>query len=348
MDHNGAVPRKRVTITDVAARAGVSRAAVSKVFNGTGNISVATTKRIRKAADELNWTPSPAAVALRSSRTKAIGLVVYRTNATFELTPISSAIISGIESVLNPLDFGLLLYLLEEDPESERVFYNRLATGHRVDGVILTNSVIDDPRFDLMNDLGMPAVLLGTPDGPAPILHVDTVPPAAGVAEAVEYLVEEGHRHIAYLSAQEEKVAVLLRRRAFDEAIGAHPDVLSTVIFTDYTPDDGAERTGQLLSGASRPTAIMYASDMMAIAGMRRAKQMGYVIPDDLSIVGFDGLQVGDWTEPQLTTVKRFAVERGRAAAWAILDQLGINAGTAILPERPQLIIRGSSGSAPR
>lgn len=340
--------RRRVTISDVAAKAGVSRTAVSKVFNGTGSISAATTERIRTAAAELNWSPSSAAVSLRSSKARAIGLVIYRSQDGIEISSMSAALISGIESILSPVDYGLLLYLRDRDESDELDFYRRLATANRVDGIILTDNVAGDHRFALMHELGMPAVLLGTAREPTAPRSVDARPPGAGMDAAVAHLVELGHTRIAYIGGSEKRVAALLRRQAFEAAVAEKPQIDALVVRTDYTPQEAAEITARLLSSPTRPTAIVYASDPMALAGMRRAQLEGYAVPTDVSIVGFDGLTMGEWVEPQLTSVRRDAVQRGRAAAWAILDELDAAPGEELKLAPPQLIVRGSTGPAPK
>lgn len=339
--------RKRATISDVAAGAGVSRSAVSKVFNGTGHISEATTARILDVARELGWSPSSAAVALRSARTRAIGLVVYRSRDVVEISPISSAVIAGIESVLSPLDFGLLLHVRDRGQEDELDFYRRLVSANRVDGVILTDSVVGDRRFDVLHELRMPAVLLGTPAEEIPLRNVDVDPPGAGMESPVAHLVRHGHTRIAYVGGDEKRVVAMHRRRAFDAAVAKRPGIDGIAVETSYSANEAAEETLRLLRSPDRPTALIYASDPMAMAGMRAAKLDGFRVPDDVSVIGFDGLTMGEWVEPQLTTVRRDGVLRGRAAAWEILDVLGAAPGERPVLHVPELLVRGSTGRAP-
>lgn len=339
---------RRATIADVAAAAGVSRSAVSKVFNGNGHISKATTERIRAAAAELGWSPSSSAVALRSARTNAIGLVVYRSRDVIAIPPMSSAVIAGIEAVLSPLDLGLLLYLRDRNQEDELAFYRRLTSSRRVDGMILTDSVVDDRRFEMLEQARMPTVLLGTPAAPIPFRHVDVDPPGAGMDAAVAHLIRHGHIHIAYVGGDETRVAAHIRRQAFDESVAQHDGIVGTVTVTSYSPDEAAQETLRLLRSPDRPTAVVYASDPMAMAGMRAAKLDGFRIPEDVSIVGFDGLPMGEWVEPQLSTVKRDGVMRGRAVAWEILDVLGMAPGERPELHAPELVIRGSTARAPK
>jgi DNA-binding LacI/PurR family transcriptional regulator len=343
-------PRKsgRATISDVARLAGVSPGAVSKVFNGTGRISEATSIRIREAAASLNWTPNPAAIALRTSRAQAIGLVLNSSSELPDVGAASVGLISGIESILAPREYGLLLNVFLTGSHDERTFYRNLAERQRMDGVILTNSVVHDTRFDLMRELKLPAVLIGTPWTPGVVEFIDADPPNAGIPDAVEHLVTLGHTRIAYIGGPAGFVLPNIRRAAFEETATAAGVTPTAVISTEYSPTSAAEETTRLLDLAEPPTAIMYGTDTMAIAGMRTAQSRGLHVPRDLSVVGYEGLQVGEWVDPQLTTVQRFAVQRGRAAAAKLLRLLG-EPGTDDVPlEKPVLVVRASTGPAPK
>lgn len=337
---------RRPTIADVAALAGVSRAAVSKVFNNSGRISAPTAARIHEAAEKLNWTPSTAAVALRRSRSRTVGLVLNRPGA-LEIGATSSLLISGLESVLAPASYGLLLYLIDRTPEEEARAYKMMADERRVDGVILTDSRYGDGRFALMRSLGLPAVLIGTPDEGDPVPHLDSDPPGAGIDDAVTHLVELGHRRIAYIGGPDDRVQARTRRLMFETAMAEHGLRPIASIATDYTPENAATRTTALLDGtAAQPTAIIYGSDPMAIAGISAARGCGVTVPEQLSVIGFDGLPIGAWIDPTLTTVQRDAVQRGRAVATKLLQLLGEQIDVQQIV-RPHLLVRGSTGPAP-
>ena len=343
-------PRRngRATISDVAALAGVSPGAVSKVFNGNGRISEATSQRIRDAARELNWTPNPAAIALRTSRAQAIGLVLNSSSEFPDVGAASVGLISGIESILAPREYGLLLNVFMVGSHDETTFYRNLAERQRMDGVILTNSRIDDSRFDLMREVGLPAVLVGTPWKPDVVEFIDSDPPNAGIPESVQHLVELGHRNIAYIGGPSEFVLPNIRRSAFEDTLTALGLAPHSVISTEYSPAAAAEETAHLLDLAHPPTAIMYGTDSMAIAGMRTAQSRGLRVPEDLSVVGYEGMQVGEWVDPQLTTVQRFAVQRGRAAAAKLIRLLGETVTEDVPLEKPVLVVRASTGRAPK
>lgn len=339
--------RSGVTITDVAAQAGVSPAAVSKVFNGKGKISVATAERIRTAARELGWSPSASAVALRRSRSTTIGLVLDRSARPPAIGDQRSLLIEGIESVLAPRDYGLLLHLSDHSPAEDERVYRLMADSKRVDGVILIESGLEDIRFALLEELQLPAVLLGTPWKQTSFPHVDADPPAAGIPESVQLLAGLGHRRIAYIGGPEGSAQAQLRRVAYEEAMAVAGLTSVATINAEYSARAGAANTSRVLASADRPTAIMYGSDSMAIAGIKTARLHGMSVPDQLSVVGFEGLAVGEWIDPQLTTVQRNPAQRGRAAAARLLRLLGDESVDVHPLEQPYLIVRGSTGLAP-
>lgn len=333
----------RPTISDVAALAGVSPGAVSKAFNGTGSISAATEARIREAARKLNWRPSASAVALRTAKSQTVGLVLNRQSSTSTLSPTSAELITGIESVLSEHDYGLLLHLFTRDEGEEAALYRRLADSRRVDGIVLTDSSIGDQRYALMRDLGVPAVLVGVPwrDDPIPHLPDDG---DGGLSEVAAHLIEIGHRRIAYVGGPEDRVQAGARRAGFERGLARAGIVPAPVLSAaSYSPTESARLTAEVLAVADRPTAIVYGNDAMAIAGMRAARAAGLAIPHDLSIVGYDGSSMSEWTEPQLTTVQRNVVQRGRAAAAILLRALGEQVTGDFTPAAPHLVVRGST-----
>lgn len=335
--------QRRPTISDVATLAGVSAGAVSKAFNGTGSISAATEERIREAARKLNWRPSATAVALRTARSQTVGLVLNRQSQSSALSPTSAELITGLESVLEEYGYGLLLHLFTRERGEEASLYRRLADSRRVDGIVLTDSSIGDQRYALMRELNMPAVLVGVPwrDDDIPHLPDDG---DGGMSEVAAHLIELGHRRIAYIGGPEDRVQAGARRAGFERglaAAGIRP--FPVLAATSYSPTEAAAFTTEALAASERPTAIVYGNDAMAIAGMRAARVAGLSVPEDLSIVGYDGSSMSEWTEPQLTTVQRNVVQRGRAAAAILLRQLGEKVSDDIVPAPPHLVVREST-----
>ncbi|MCE7000457.1 LacI family transcriptional regulator [Saccharothrix sp. S26] len=338
---------RKPTITDVAALAGVSVAAVSKVVNGKGSISAATRDRVLTAASKLRWTPSAAAVALRSAKTRAIGMVAKRSPDLLSADPHFTLLISGIEDELSPLGYGLLLHIVGEEPTAEEAAYRRLADERRVDGVVLTESRIGDTRFELLRALDLTAVLVGTPWRDDPVPSVQATGPADGIRAAVEHLVGHGHRHIAYVSGPEDRVHTLHRRRVFEDALAAHGLTPSHSLVSDFTAAGAAHAIGTLLTGHRRPTAVLFANDSMAVAGMSAARRLGVDVPGELSVIGHDDLPLGELVHPRLTTVRQDLVGLGRAAARVLLAALGEVEGTPTDIRPPELVVRESTAPAP-
>lgn len=337
----------RPTIADVAALARVSTTAVSKVFNDRGRISAPTRQRILTAAEKLGWSPSVTAGALRGARTKIFAMVLQRGSDLLESDPYFTELITGMESELAPRGYGLLIHLVGEDTEAEEETYRRLAQEGRADGVLLTESRIADPRYQLLRRLGLPAVLVGTPYGDDPVPSVHPHDPAAGVREAVRHLVHAGHRRIAHLAGPEDKVHTVFRRQVLAQALqdeGAGP---ADVISTDFTPEAAMWSTERLLDRAKRPTAVLYANDSMAVRGMSTAQRLGYQVPRDLSVVGYDDLPICGWVHPRLSTVRQDVPLAGREAARRLLELCGEPVDEPTVQPNPRLVVRESTGPAP-
>ena len=190
----------RPTINDVAAAAGVSKGAVSFALNDRPGLAPHTRRRILDAAEELGWSPSPRARALSVSKALAVGLIVARPPEILRADAFFPSFIAGLETVLSRRGHALLLQVAELD---DAAAYRRLAQEGRVDGVFLTDLQIDDERPALLEELGLPAVIVGPALGQVAegarqsALGVDDAP---GVAAAVRHLVELGHRRIAHVS----------------------------------------------------------------------------------------------------------------------------------------------------
>jgi DNA-binding LacI/PurR family transcriptional regulator len=332
------------TIADVAALAGVSVAAVSKVVNGKGSISAPTRDRVLKAAARLRWTPSAAAVALRGARTRAVGLVVRRSPDLLSADPHFTQLITGVEAELSPVGHGLLLHLVGDDPSAEEAAYRRLTEERRVDGFLLTESRVDDTRFALLRDLGAHAVLVGTPwrDDPIPAVRADD--PGGGVRAAVGHLLDHGHRRIAYVSGPEDRVHTHHRRQAFEDALATRGLTPARTLVSDFTAAGAADAMRTLLA-TDRPTAVLFANDSMAVAAMSAARRLGVDVPGELSVVGHDDLPLAELVYPTLTTVRQDLVNLGRAAARLLLTALGEVEDAPVPVRPPELVVRESTGA---
>ncbi|WP_334170932.1 LacI family DNA-binding transcriptional regulator [Sinomonas sp.] len=333
-----------VTISDVAAAAGVSKGTVSLALNGQKGVGEDTRKRILTVAENLGWTPSLRAKGLASSRSFAIGIVLERDPRLLGTDPFFAGFIAGIETVLAAHEYTLVLAVA--DGSAAEAGYRKLSAG-RVDGFILTDLRTDDPRIALLGGFGLPAVTLNRPtiDSPFPAVCMDG---SESVKEAVRHLVSLGHRRIAHVGGPQSYVHGAGRRNAWAEALleaGLQPNLF---VEADFTAEAGVEATAQLLSLSEPPTAIVYANDLMATAGQSKAQSLGFDIPQDLSIVGYDNAEFAQYLNPPLTTVAADPISWGRKAAAVLLGAIaGERTASDVVMPAPRLIVRASTGPAP-
>lgn len=335
----------RPTITDVAQRAGVSTGAVSLAFNGRRGLSEQTRARIIAVADELGWQPSHRARSLVSSRAFSVGLVLARPAEVLGADPFFPSFMAGVQKVLLPAGYALLLQVVP-DHEAEEAAYRRLAGEGRVDGVFVCDLRVNDPRIALLAALGLPAITLNRPDIDSPFPAV-TMDDQDGVRVAVEHLVEQGHTRIAHVSGAMEFLHSRSRRSAWEQAVttaGLLPDLL---IESDFTASGGATATAQLLDATDPPTAIVYANDVMAIAGLAVAQRRGLRLPDELSLVGFDGTELASHVYPALTTIASDPFGWSQVAATkllAVIDRKSPRDLADVELEPSRLQLRASTG----
>ena len=329
---------KRPTIADIAQRAGVSKGAVSYALNGQPGVSEATRQRIVAIAQEIGFNPNSAARALSGASARAVGLTICRPARMLSIEPWFMGLISGFESVLAARGFALTLQVVAT-PEKEIEVYRRWWGERRVDGVIVTDLREDDIRIPVLQELQLPAVVIGGPGGTGSIAQIWS-DDAGAVIEAVRYLVALGHRRIARVGGLPNLLHTKTRTKAFDEvcrSLGLDEAVTTP---SDYTGEEGGRATRRLLIGAERPTAIIYDNDVMAVAGLAVAQEMGLQVPADLSIVAWDDSPLCSLVHPSLTALSRDISEYGAHAARLLLDAVdgtkvvSVEAGTAHLTPR--------------
>lgn len=331
----------RVTIVDVARLAGVSKGAVSLALNDRPGVGDATRDRIRAAAAELGWQPSRRARSLSVSRAFALGLVLARPPDLLGADPFFPAFMAGVETVLSGRDHALVLQMVP-DEEAETAGYRRLHRDGRVDGVFLADLRRGDPRIALLTEIGLPAVTLNRPAVPSPFPAV-CVDDRPGVTATVRHLAELGHTVIGHVAGPDRYLHASRRRDAWRRAVAATGLPEGPVEGSDFSAASGATATRALLARTPRPTAIVYANDTMAIAGMGVARNLGLRVPDELSVAGFDDSPLAPHVHPSLTTVATDTLGWGRAAATALLDLVeGNTVADVELPEA-QLVVRGST-----
>ncbi|GGJ65739.1 LacI family DNA-binding transcriptional regulator [Streptomyces brasiliensis] len=313
-------PRRRPTISDVASRAGVSKGAVSRTFNGGKGISAGTMARIRAAAAELNWTPSSAARAVGGGPAKAVGMVLRRPAELLELDPFFPAFLAGVESALTSVGYAAVLRFVS-DTATERACYEQLIGERRVDGFLLTDLRHRDPRFEWLSRLEARVVVAGSPGRGCTFPWVSTGG-ADKIRDLTRHLIAQGHRTIAHVAGPPTLRHARRRRQLWEETLAEAGLEPGPVVTGDFTAEGGARATHELLDGSPRPTAVFYANDLMAIAGLSVIAERGIRVPDDMAVAGFDDIVLSSYVTPALTTVRCDYRRMGQIATQTLLAQL--------------------------
>lgn len=331
-----------VSIDEVARAAGVSTATVSRALSGRGHVSDNTRARVADAAKSLGYVVSASASSLASGRTRNIGVLVPFLDRWF-----FSTVLSGIATALQRRGYDITLYNLTADRSQRHEIFETFLRRQRVDGVIAISIELGHEETERLRELDLPVIAIG---GPNPSLTTLTVDDVAVARLATEHLVALGHRDIAHIGASPEfDIDFHIpthRRQGFelalaDAGIPARPSLYEPA---DFTIEGGFRAAKQLLGRpGERPTAIFAASDEMAIGALLAARELGYRVPEDLSVVGIDGHELGEFF--RLTTVDQFPLRQGERAADAILAALDAPPSErAVRADLPfELIVRGST-----
>lgn len=327
------------SLSDVANRAGVSTATVSRALRGLPSVAEGTRLRIVRIARELDYTITPSASRLASGRTHTVGVVAPYVNRWF-----FGQVIFGVEEVLRSKGFDLLLYNLPDATSRDR-FFDAMPLRRRVDAVAVLSMPLSQEQAAVLSGLDVPLGLVGTDAEGFACVRIDDV---AGASSAVRHLTMLGHRDIAHISgggpAAHSFTTPRDRARAYrdvleEAGIGYRPELEAV---GDYTVTGGERAMSALLSGATRPSAVFAQSDEMAFGAMRAIRHSGLRVPEDISVVGFDNHELADVLD--LTTVEQPVAEQGNLIAQILLDLLesgGDPPPTMTLPTG--LVVRGST-----
>ena len=334
----------RVTINEIARRAGVSKGAVSYALNGRPGVSESTRARILDLAAQLGWRPNRTARLLSGSRTDTFGLVLARDPRTLGSEPFYMEFLAGMESVLSPQSYALLLQVAP-DLDAELEVYRRWASENRVDAVAVVDIRRDDPRSAVLRSLDLPAVFVGDPsltDGFTTVWTDD----ALAMAEAVRQLADLGHRRMARVTGLPSLGHVHIRNQAFLAAAERY-GVAGWIVTADFSADAGREAARQLLGEPERPTAILFDNDLMAVASLAAIDELGLSAPQDVSILAWDDSALCEISYPQLSAMSHDVMSFGAHVGRRLFDVLGGAAPAAHLDSVPQFVQRGSTAPPP-
>lgn len=330
-------------IEDVARAAGVSTATVSRALRDLPNVTQATRDRVRSAAAELGYVASPSAASLASGRTRAIGLISPYVNRWY-----FSHVIEGAERTLRSQGFDVLLYTSEGRRSGGRPRLDAGVLRRRVDGVLVVGLPLDEDEVEALLGLGHPLVCIGWGGYGQVTVRLDD---RATARAATQHLLGLGHRRIGHLTGPEDDVAPssppVDRAAGWRDALEAAgiPADPALLAHSRLDVEGGRAAMCELLARAPDLTAVFAASDEMAMGAILALRHAGRDVPDDVSVIGIDGHDLGELVD--LTTMAQPAADQGAIAARLVLDMIAGVPAPPFTVVPTALVVRGSTGPVP-
>lgn len=338
-----------VTLKQVAQAAGVSMKTVSRVINRSPDVAERTRQRVEQVIEALNYQPNTLARSLASGKANTIGVIVHHAVQQIFHYPFFNALLGGISACLNENRLDLLLRFM--DSEST---YTELYDQRRVDGLIITNAPLDNPRIDELIRRNIPCVFTSRITLNENRSHWVESDFAYGLYQATRHLLDLGHERIAINAGPDNMAISHLRAEGYRKALLAHGLTIDedlTVfgeLFLEYERVE-QQLLDKWLSLHHPPTAIIAGDDLGAVNIIKRLKHLGYRVPDDVSVIGVDDTPLAQIVTPQLTSVRQQAYQKGYTAADSLMKI------TSAAPETPlqveldmSLIVRDSTAEPPK
>jgi DNA-binding LacI/PurR family transcriptional regulator len=333
-------------IREIARRAKVSTATVSRAINRVPTVDPQLAKRVWKIVDELGYYPNTQARALVSGRSRIFGLIVS------EITnPFFPEIVQSFEDIAVQHNYEILLTSTVHDPKRMETSVRRMIE-RRVDGVAILTFGMEDSLFDDLRFRKVPLVFVDVGRHVARVSNIK-IDYQHGIRQAVQHLTAMRHERIAFVTGPLNLRSAVARKTAFEDSlreIGANLDP-QLVMEGDHTMEGGMRALAQIAKHPLRPTAIMCSNDMTAIGVMREAFDCGISIPQELSVIGFDDVRLSQFVIPPLTTIQMSQSEIARLAFKALITEVERDdpapGGTEYLLQT-NLVLRKSTALAPR
>ncbi|MFN8474829.1 MAG: LacI family DNA-binding transcriptional regulator [Anaerolineae bacterium] len=305
-----------ISIKDIARIAGVSHSTVSRALRYSPVVNADTAESIRRIAADLGYTPSAIARGLVHGRTYTLGFVVSRI-----AHPFMSEVVEAVSARAQERGYDLIV--VGAGDSQHEVAAVRMLRERRVDGILVQASRVGEQYTSLLDEIGVPIVLINNQAGGRTIYSV-ACDHVAGARLGVRHLLAHGHTRIGHLPGPTGATAAEERQRGWMETLreaGLTPDaaLLAPPPLTAWTPEEGVTQTLDLLRRPDPPTAIFCYNDIAAIGALRAARMTGRDVPRDLSIVGFDDILLAGFTDPPLTTVAQPTEALGQVAVEMIL-----------------------------
>lgn len=309
----------KVTIKEVAKQTGFSITTVSRALNGYSDVSEATREKIISVVKELNYQPNRVAQQLVTKRSNVIGMYSLH-RATFQ-HPFINQIISGMMDQATEMDYNLLLFGSQAIKGSNVVRQECEQRG--VGGVVILGLKTDDPIIPCLAQEDLPIVLVDIPISGRRATYVSS-DNKLGIWQGIKHLADLGHKHIGFINGHSQAWVSSQRLAGYQEALRCLGLSWSDeyIITGDFSKESGREAALQLVTKNPELTAIFAASDLMASGALEGLWQSGYSIPRDLSLIGFDGQDIGLHTRPALTTIEQDMYGFGKLASKALIEMI--------------------------
>jgi LacI family transcriptional regulator len=331
-----------MNIKEVARLAKVSTATVSRTINGSDKVTPETAERVRQAVEQLKFYPNTNARALGSGKSSLYGLIIS------DITnPFFPELVKSFEDIAVQHGQEVLIANTNYDPARVEVCVSRMLQ-RKVDGVAIMTSEMDEKFIDEFNHRGIPLVFLDT-GKPQKLVSNILVDYAAGVDTAVEHLTSLGHTSLAFISGPMSLTSARIRRKAFINGLKRKGIQLDSGFIEEgnHRVDGGHNAMVRLLGKSSRPTAVLASNDMTAIGAIGAIYEHGLRIPEDISVAGFDDIEISAFTHPALTTVRLSRPEIAQVAFRSLYNIRTNAAKGAEYRIHPVLVVRKSTGPAP-
>jgi len=325
-------------IQDVAARAKVSIATVSRVLNESDHkVRPQTRARVLAAVRKLDYRPNALARGLLMKRTMTIGVIIPDIS-----NPYYAEIVRGIQDIADETGYNILLQ--NTDRQQARIIKSiHLLREKIVDGVIFSGGIIHEyATLSALKELRDRVVVIGRHEVNFPAALVDNI---GGATKAIQHLIDLGHQKIAFIGGPQKSATMIDRLKGYESALAqnGYPLKKNRLKWGDLTPESGYAAAMELLSHKGRPSAIFSCNDMMAFGSLHAARKLGLTVPDDVAVVGFDDVPLCAYVDPNLTTVEIPRYGLGAGAMQMLIDLISGNLTDRIRWFKTRLMAREST-----
>jgi LacI family transcriptional regulator len=332
-------------LKDIANYAGVSITTVSKVINNYEDVNPKTRKKVLKIIKELNYQPHSGARSLVLNKTNTIGLInsdITKKRQRGNGYHFLFDVICGVSDQSTKKDYDVILYQTNPDNQCETTYLD-LCKKRNFDGVIMIGVRTDDPYVSEVIDANVPTVLIDVPIVTETCGYV-TTDNVQGAKLAIEHLVSLGHRDILFINGHKKAAVSLARYEGYKLGLEDNniPFREEYIVFSDFEMDGAANDVEQLINKHPNVTAVFCASDLMAYGVILKLTDMGYKVPEDISVVGYDGIHLGEIIRPKITTISQDPYQMGASAVNTLLELFSGEKGYSRVMA-PTLIVRDST-----